>query len=142
MSASPDDKRLQDLFRRIDGGLTPNEVMDAISAINRHLAPSGLRLRDLVVAHETSAEAERRAQLAKSAEVHSLVEYTQRNLRRTAIQRDVLATFLSDRALEVARLQALKIIERVEKGEDVDKSFGCPGWSGKTGHRPKTRWGY
>ena len=41
MSAMSNDKRLQALFRVLDGNGTPHEIAAAVAAINRHLASSG-----------------------------------------------------------------------------------------------------
>lgn len=159
MSAMSNDKRLQALFRVLDGNGTPHEIAAAVAAINRHLASSGKRLKDLTLS-EAAAPTNPVDDLLKQADEHkarmerdkrtrafadSQIKRADQKRREAEIQRDVLATFVSARVLDVARTQALNIVQRIKDGEtyeDVAKSFGRPGWANKTGDRPDRHWGW
>ena len=164
MNSSPkDDKRLQALFQMIGGTESAHEIATAVQKIKDHLDQTGRTFGDLTVTtNATSAtalptfdrdeveDALRRSQeiLRRHVEpvdrgrgVDTGGRMAQRRQSRAEIQRDVLATFVSERVLELAMLQADSIIARIEKGEDVATSFGRPGWKAKAGPRPDRRWG-
>lgn len=148
----PDDERLQKLFQMLDGGGTPHEIANAVGMINRHLAVSGKRLKDLTLTEKTAPPSVEEVQartarvlegIEKDKRLEKLYEaqiaYAHKRQHEAEIQRDVLATFVSDRVAEVAARSAQGLIERIEAGEDVSAKFGRPAWATKVSTRKRWR---
>ena len=148
-----DDRRLQAMFQMIGGGGSAHEIAVAVKKIEDDLKRSGQTFRDLAVtANGESANsaddlakrtADLMAQMERDKRVQALaderIERAQKDQWQAEIQRDVLATFVSDRVAEIAAKSAQKIIERIEAGEDVGAKFGRPAWAHNVAIRKRWR---